>query len=250
MTERIQMDTGVTGADAPEESLAQNPMAQEEEVSERPEWLPEKFNSAEDMAQAYGELESRMGTDPADTSEETQETQETVEEATGLTPEYLAPYSDEFMEHGELSEESYENLEKEAGIPQDIARAYVEGQRALVEQQQNTVFSEVGGQENYNEMVDWAGENFTDVEITSFDNAVDSGDANAVMMAVKGLSARYAQANGTTPNLVQGNAGKDSTSGFQSWQQVSAAMRDPRYSKDPAYRSDVENRLNVSNLKQ
>ena len=248
MAERIQMDSGITGAEAPEESLAENSMDQAGEVSERPEWLPEKFNSPEDMAQAYGELETRMGGESEDTSEETQE--ETVEEATGLTTEYLAPYSDEFMEHGELSEESYDRLEKEAGIPQDIARAYVEGQRALVEQQQNTVFAEVGGQDNYNEMVDWAGENFTDAEITSFDNAVDSGDANAVMMAVKGLSARYAQANGTTPHLVQGNAGKDSTSGFQSWQQVSAAMRDPRYAKDPAYRSDVENRLNVSNLKQ
>jgi len=247
MADRIQMDSGITGAEAPEESLAENPMDQAGEVSERPEWLPEKFNSPEDMAQAYGELETRMGGESEDTSEDTQET---VEEATGLTTEYLEPYSAEFVEHGELSEESYDRLEKEAGIPQDIARAYVEGQRALVEQQQNTVFAEVGGQDNYNEMVDWAGENFTDAEITSFDNAVDSGDANAVMMAVKGLSARYAQANGTAPHLVQGNAGKDSTSGFQSWQQVSAAMRDPRYAKDPAYRSDVENRLNVSNLKQ
>lgn len=248
MAERIQMDSGITGVEAPEESLAENPMDQAGEVSERPEWLPEKFNSPEDMAQAYGELETRMGGESEDTSEETQE--ETVEEATGLTTEYLEPYSAEFVEYGELSEESYDRLEKEAGIPQDIARAYVEGQRALVEQQQNTVFAEVGGQDNYNEMVDWASENFTDAEITSFDNAVDSGDANAVMMAVKGLSARYAQANGTAPHLVQGNAGKDSTSGFQSWQQVSAAMRDPRYAKDPAYRSDVENRLNVSNLKQ
>jgi len=247
MADRIQMDSGITGAEAPEESLAENSMDQAGEVSERPEWLPEKFNSPEDMAQAYGELETRMGGESEDTSEDTQET---VEEATGLTTEYLEPYSAEFVEHGELSEESYDRLEKEAGIPQDIARAYVEGQRALVEQQQNTVFAEVGGQDNYNEMVDWAGENFTDAEITSFDNAVDSGDANAVMMAVKGLSARYAQANGTAPHLVQGNAGKDSTSGFQSWQQVSAAMRDPRYAKDPAYRSDVENRLNVSNLTQ
>jgi hypothetical protein len=248
MAERIQMDTGVTGAEAPEESFAQNPLAQEEDVSERPEWLPEKFNSPEDMAQAYGELETRMGGETSDMSEENQE--ETGEEATGLSTEYLEPFSAEFVEYGELSDDSYARLEQEAGIPQDIARAYVEGQRALVEQSQNVVFSEVGGQDNYNEMVDWAGENFTESEITSFDSAVDSGDADAVMMAVRGLSARYAQANGSTPNLVRGNAGTDSTSGFQSWQQVSAAMRDPRYTKDPAYRTDVANRLSVSNLTQ
>ena len=54
MADRIQMDSGITGAEAPEESLAENPMDQAGEVSERPEWLPEKFNSPEDMAQAYG----------------------------------------------------------------------------------------------------------------------------------------------------------------------------------------------------
>ena len=34
---------------------------QAEETQERPEWLPEKFKSAEDMANAYAELEKRMG---------------------------------------------------------------------------------------------------------------------------------------------------------------------------------------------
>ena len=28
---------------------------------ERPEWLPEKFNSVEDMAKAYSALESKLG---------------------------------------------------------------------------------------------------------------------------------------------------------------------------------------------
>ena len=37
---------------------AEEPQAQQE----RPEWLPEKFESAEDLAKAYGELESKMGT--------------------------------------------------------------------------------------------------------------------------------------------------------------------------------------------
>ena len=33
----------------------------EEQQTERPEWLPEKFKSAEDMANAYSELEKKLG---------------------------------------------------------------------------------------------------------------------------------------------------------------------------------------------
>ena len=32
-------------------------------VEQRPEWLPEKFNSPEDMATSYSELESKLGQD-------------------------------------------------------------------------------------------------------------------------------------------------------------------------------------------
>lgn len=253
MAERVEIVTGITGADEPEAQPTENPMDMEqEEVSERPEWLPEKFNTPEDMAKAYGELETQMGQESQQVEDTEQETpEESISEVTGLTPEYLEPFSQEFMEHGELSDESFTKLEQETGIPQDIARAYVDGQRAIVEQQQSNVFNEVGGQDTYNDMVEWASENFTEEEITSFDNAVDSGDINTTMMAVRGLQARYAQANGTAPKQsFQGNTTKDSTTGFQSWQQVSAAMRDPKYATDPAYRKQVENRLSVSRLTQ
>ncbi len=252
MAERVQIVTGITGADEPEMTHEENQMDMEqEEVSERPEWLPEKFNSPEDMAKAYGELETQMGSESTTESSDTETTEESLEETKGLTSEYLTPYTEEFMEHGELSDESFAKLEQEAGIPQEIARAYVDGQRALVDQQQTNVFNEVGGQETYTEMVDWASENFTEAEITSFDNAVDSGDINTTMMAVRGLQARYAQANGSVPQQsFKGSTSKSFTSGFQSWSQVSEAMRNPKYAKDPAYRKEVENRLSVSQLSQ
>ena len=37
--------------------------AAETVVTDRPEWLPEKFKSAEDMATAYSSLESKLGKD-------------------------------------------------------------------------------------------------------------------------------------------------------------------------------------------
>jgi hypothetical protein len=51
-----------------EEVQAEAPPAEERDFvvaedtqPERPEWLPEKYNSGEDLAKAYGELESKLG---------------------------------------------------------------------------------------------------------------------------------------------------------------------------------------------
>ena len=64
MADRIQMDTGVTGPEAPME------VVEDTTGAERPEWLPEKFQSPEDMAKAYGELESKMGEEPESSEDE------------------------------------------------------------------------------------------------------------------------------------------------------------------------------------
>jgi hypothetical protein len=36
------------------------------EASDRPEWLPEKFNTVEDMASAYESLEQKLGSQDED----------------------------------------------------------------------------------------------------------------------------------------------------------------------------------------
>ena len=56
MTDRVQMETNASPQI--DEVMAQSTQPAAEE---RPEWLPEKFESAADLAKAYSELESRMG---------------------------------------------------------------------------------------------------------------------------------------------------------------------------------------------
>ena len=243
MAERIQMDMGVTGPDAPVEEMSNS----QETVSERPEWLPEKFESPEALANAYGELESKLGNHTS--NEPNANAADDITESTGMSAESLADYTYEFAETGDLSAESYEKIQNDHGIPEDITRAYVDGQRALVEQAQNNIFNEVGGQDSYGEMIEWAGENLSEQEIAAYDQTMDSGDMNAAMMAARGLAARYAQATGSNPSLLRGAA--PSTKGgnpFGSWHQVSEAMRDPRYQKDPAFRQEVQDRLSISQL--
>ncbi len=242
--DRVQMETGVTGPDAPVEEVENS----QEAVSERPEWLPEKFETPEALANAYGELESKMGGSTPEPTEQTPGDDETSDSTT-MSVDSLQPYTDEFSETGTISDESFEKIQNDLGIPEDIARAYVEGQKALVDQAQNAVFAEFGGQEKYNEMIEWASENLSEDEIAAYDAAMDNGDMNATMMAARGLAARYAQDTGNNPNLIQGAA--PSTKGgnpFGSWNQVSEAMRDPRYQKDPAFRKEVQDRLSISQL--
>ena len=44
-----------------EEAATEETSQQEEQISERPEWLPEKFNSPEDMAKSYTSLSTKLG---------------------------------------------------------------------------------------------------------------------------------------------------------------------------------------------
>ena len=246
MADRIQMETGVTGPDAPVEEVAETTGA------ERPEWLPEKFESAEAMAQAYGELESKMGTTGEAVEDTTgAEDQTPIEQVeSGIGIEAMEQFNQEFAENGDLSDASYETLAKEHGISEELARAHVEGQHALMEMQKQSVFNEVGGEESYTDMIEWAKDNLSEADINAYDEAINSGDMSTVTMVAKGLHAQYVAANGSNPSLVKGNAANSTTNGFQSWQQVSEAMRNPKYANDPAYRQEVSNRLAVSNLQQ
>jgi hypothetical protein len=67
-------------------------------------------------------------------------------------------------------------------------------------------------------------------------------------MAVKGLYAQFQASGNASPSLQQGStSGSGSVQGFNSSAQMVAAMQDPRYKNDPAYRANIEKRLSVSN---
>ena len=51
------------------------------------------------------------------------------------------------------------------------------------------------------------------------------------------------------PNLVKGKA-STSVDTFESWAQVTEAMKDPRYTKDPAYQAEIQSKLRNSNLQE
>jgi len=239
----------------PTEETSDKPI--EESKTNRPEWLPEKFKSPEDMAKAYGELENKLGQSETKEVKESESKKETKEsdlsidkaeeavESAGLNMDTL---QQEYNENGQLDEKSYTALEK-AGIPKDYVDAFIKGQEAIATQTANTLKQEVGGAEAYKSMMSWASDNLSEAEINAYNTTVNGKDLEATKLAIAGLNARFKNAEGVEPNLAKGDRPSTSNaSGYRSWAEVTAAMSDPRYSKDEAYQADVQAKIKNSRL--
>ena len=94
----------------------------------------------------------------------------------------------------------------------------------------------------------WSQNNLPESKISAFDELVESGSVEAISLAVEGLKARYEMANGYEGELVTGRAPVQQSDGFRSQAELVAAMSDPRYDNDPAYRNDVIEKLDRSNV--
>ena len=234
-----------------EETTSEKPV--EENVTQsKPEGLPEKFNSVEDLAKSYSELEKKLGDNKEAPKEEAPKTEtkndldiaEKAVESAGLNMETL---SSEYAEKGELDAKSYDALEK-AGIPKDYVNQFIEGQKAIADQQATSIKDMVGGADAYAEMSNWAAENMSEQEKTAYNTAVNSKDFETAKLAVVGLKAKFESANGNEPSLVEGKGTITGQDGYRSWAEVTAAMGDDRYSKDPAYQAMVQDKLAKSDL--
>ena len=244
-----------------EETTSEKPV-EEKQSTQSVEGLPEKFKSVEEMAKSYSELEKKLGeqsqpkpeVDPVSATklkgeepkveESKLEIAENAVENAGLDFNTLAQ---EYADNGQLGEQSYKALE-DSGIPKEYVDQFIAGQKAIGAQQTSNVKSMVGGEEAYNEMASWASKNMSEGEKKAYNSAVNSADMDTVKLAVDGLRAKYQAANGTEPNLVQGKATPVAEQGYASWAEVTEAMADPRYAKDPAYQAAVKAKIANSEI--
>ena len=161
-------------------------------------------------------------------------------------------------------EQAYVELQKKLGEPRDeVPAPEDEGEPAetepeteetdddsegLSEKQAEMLMDMVGGNKAYKSMLDWAAQNFSEAEIQAFDNVVDSGNVAAINLALAGLQARYTDANGYEGKMIQGKAAAPADT-FKSQAEVVRAMNDSRYDRDPAYRTEIMEKLARSDLK-
>ena len=241
----ISLEEQLAQQEEAQQQQQQSPSGSEEEQQQKEEDLIlGKFKSQEDLAEAYENLEKKLGEkqsqeqqtqteDEGDTNSESNDVSNAIEDAA------IA-----YAENGELSEDNYKELEK-LNITKDIVDTYIRGQQALISAEEVEITNSIGGQENYEAMAEWARNNLPGEEIDSFDQIVESSTPEAAKMAVKGLYARFLSEGGQ-PNIRQGQTSGSAVQPFQSNAQVVEAMRDKRYENDPAYREEVERRLAVS----
>ncbi len=254
---RVEINEKAPSEIEPEEKPVTEEQSQAElpqDQRDRPEWLPEKFKSPEDMSKAYAELEKKLGQAPKEDTEESEQSEEKAEDETEQTEENtseaykaVAEASKEFFENdGQLSEETYNVLEK-AGLPRDLVDSYAAGQQALLQSEEGQIKSVAQG--NYDAMAEWANENLPQEEIDAFDEVVTGGSISQAKLAVQGLYARYQNEVGAKPKLTQGAVSGVSTMPFKSMQELARAQSDPRYkSGDKAYHEEIDRRLSVSNI--
>ena len=232
-------------------------------VAEQEGLLAGKYKNAEELESAYLSLQKKLGqeeeTDYEESDEGYAEEEETDEEVSEYAPavSLINEASEEYYaNNGQLSEETIESFSTMSS--QDLVNAYLEIQAnnpqapqpayELSESEVNTVQNAAGGEANYNRVIDWAADNLTDAAINAFDSVVDSGNTMAIQIAFAGLQAEYDNANGYEGRMLQGKAASSSGDVYRSQAELVAAMGDPRYDTDPAYRADVIEKLELSDL--
>ena len=215
--------------------------------------LAGKYKSAQDLEQAYIELQKKLGSGEQE-SEPEQETESTEEADETIT--MFNSIDDELAQGGEISEESMAKLT--AMDSKDLVDAYLRYQntlddvpvqegRELNDQEVSAIYNSVGGEQQYQQMTAWAAENLDADTVQAFDNVIESGNVAAINLALRGLQSQYNDNVGYENNMIQGKPAQASN-GYRSQAEVVRDMNDPRYDRDPAYRQEVMDKLANSNL--
>tara|TARA_R100000808_G_scaffold12531_1_gene31187 strand:+ start:16428 stop:17210 length:783 start_codon:yes stop_codon:yes gene_type:complete len=220
----------------------------------KPTWLPDKFENPEDLAEAYAQLEQKLsGKEQTETEVEQSPSPQladtdNVEQALKQQGLDFRKYAQEYSEKGVLSEESYAEL-SEGGMTKDVVDTWIAGQQSIADQIKTKAFDSVGGEEEYNSLIEWAKDSLSENEIDAFNRAIENPNTDDVIFAITSLNARRNLAVGETPTLLQGDTGtKKEGNSFKSVVQLTKAMQDPRYQKDPAYRDEVTEKLAQSSI--
>ena len=217
--------------------------------------LAGKYKDAAELETAYKELEKKLGEKSEPVSEEPESKTETEEEAPKDTEPNLL---DQLWEEGTTNKLTKETFEKLSNMnPVDVAKMAMqqrsEAQKApqsreFTDQDVQQIHGLVGGSDNYNNMMSWAQQNVPEQEINMYDAVMEIGNPQAAYFAVQALALKYQDQSGRDGQLVRGKAPKSTADVFNSQAEMIKAMEDDRYNDDPAYREEVLQKLERSNI--
>ena len=222
--------------------------------------LAGKYKSSEELEKAYIELQKKLGDNKEDTEQASAEKEPEDKPQLSEGATLITDASKEYFDNG--NKLSPETLAKFSSLSsQDLIKAYMEvSQNPEFQQQQaappaeittsqiNQIKNSAGGEKQYASIVNWAKTNLPQDQIQAFDEVVNTGSVQAIQLAVSGLKAEYDSANGVEGRMVTGKTAPNSGDVFRSQADLVRAMNDSRYDSDPAYRQDVIEKLDRSDL--
>ena len=218
--------------------------------------LAGKYKNAEELEKAYVELQKKLGDDKETeqaSAEDKAEDKPQFSEGASL----INSASEEYYANGnKLSDETMAKFSSMS--TQDLIKAYMEVQATqpqqaappaeITQDQINQIKNSAGGERAYANIVNWAKSNLPKSSIDAFDEVVNTGSVQAIQLAVAGLKSEYNNANGVEGRMVTGKTAPDRGDVFRSQAELVRAMNDARYDNDPAYRQDVIEKLDRSDL--
>ena len=281
MAETIRYDTSddPVAAQAIAEKEAESLKIGEELMAKQEKMLAGKYKSAEELESAYLELQKKLGESSTEETVSESESEyelytddgnvnyETANELYGnqlgslFKDNNIDPFamSKHFEENGgKLNDDMYGQLEK-AGLSKSVVDNYLDGVRnevgfnpdpaepVLSEADVNELKGLAGGEEGYQNLMDWAGNNLGPDAAKDYDDVLATGNKSAVKFAITALLGRYEDSMGRDSKIVTGK--ESSTENYRSMAEVVRDMNKPEYQNDEAFRDDVIRKLAQSNLK-
>jgi len=237
----------------------------EQMVDQQEQLLAGKYKDAEELEKAYINLQKKLGEDGKEENKAEAEEEEVLPEESEESSEESSPAvaliteaSEEYYANdGALKPETIEKFSSMSS--KELVNAYMEVTKNNPQQQVtestepsqsdiNTIQNAVGGEAEYGKLINWASTNLDKASVEAFDDVVGTGNVQMIQLAVAGLKSKYDNENGYEGKMLTGKAAQTSGDVFRSQAELVAAMGDSRYENDPAYRQDIIEKLDRSDL--
>ena len=212
--------------------------------------LAGKFKDAEDLEKAYIELQGKLGKPQEEqTQQEAPVEKEEPQESDG--------FLNTLWEEAQADNYSEETITRLKNMnPGELARLYLDERSAAAQNQAPTIDEKgaadlratVGGDAEYTSMINWARDNLNESETDMFNSVMNTGNPNSMFFAIQALNQRYSNSTGYDGQMITGKGTAEKVDAYRSQAEVVRAMSDNRYDTDPAYRAQVAQKLERSNL--
>lgn len=258
-TQSVQIDGNAKGQEQVEGDKANQITTPPASNEERPEGLPEGYDTWEEFGKAQlaeaqkntqGEEEG-AAEEEALTEEQKAQVQADLEQFPEDVREKATPFVEEVARTGSLSDASKEEAAKTFNVPVSYVDTYLKGLGAEAAATAEPILAEVGGKEVFDQFKEWAEVNYDAEQLKAFNAGLEKDPAKTVKEAV---TAWKEQGNGPAPrDLTQGQhqPNKDNAQkvvGYASTAEMERDMNDRRYSTDAAFRAKVEQKVAASDF--